>query len=229
MKRVLFGILMMSSLVLPACGDSEEHPKGEEIIEDDRVLAWPDMNHFVQEYVDVERLSIQSNEDYVRVACLGGTIGCYRVDSKFDCSYDGPIIPVETNFSILNEFQKIRFVSDSDFDEQHKAQMSLADIVMFAGASPYDFIAGGYRNAYKWDDTDIEFYKKGVCTYRYGYAPIYKRLSEMEATDYLLIHPDFCLVFLKQPTLSKTHRLTLTITDGKWTNWEVSWQQTFGE
>lgn len=219
-------ILLVLPIVLSACGDSEE-PKT--VIEDDGMIWTSQEGYFVQGYVDVEQLAVEACSGYAKVGCLGLAVDCDRVDNPFDRNYKGPFIPYGTNFSVLNAFQKMKLVSDSDFDEQHKARMPLADIVMFVGASPYDFIAGGYRNAYKWDETEIEFYKKGVYTYKSGYAPVYRVLSEMDASDYRLIHPGFCLVFLTQPTLNKTHNLTLTVTDGKWKNWEVTWRQQFGE
>lgn len=71
------------------------------------------------------------------------------------------------------------------------------------------------------------FKRKALYTYEYGYAPVYRLLSEMDAKDYRLIHPGFCLVYLKQPMLSRTHNLTLTVTDGKWKQWVITWQQRF--
>lgn len=49
----------------------------------------------------------------------------------------------------------------------------------------------------------------------------------MDAKDCRLIHPGFCLVYLKQPTLSRTHNLTLTVTDSEWKQWEITWRQQF--
>ena len=193
-------ILLVLPIVLSACGDSEE-PKT--VIEDDGMIWTSQEGYFVQGYVDVEQLAVEACSGYAKVGCLGLAVDCDRVDNPFDRNYKGPFIPYGTNFSVLNAFQKMKLVSDSDFD--------------------------GYRNAYKWDETEIEFYKKGVYTYKYGYAPVYRVLSEMDAPDYRLIHPGFCLVFLTQPTLNKTHNLTLTVTDGKWKNWEVTWRQQFGE
>lgn len=230
MKRMIFGVFMLLSLAFSACGGGEDEPEQRTVVEIDDGIIWTDAPKcFVQEYIEVTGLSAEPRSGCARVGCLGRTVEAHLVRSQFDCSYEGQYINPSTNFAVLDDFRTIALVSDSDFDDQHKAGTSLADIVMFAGASPYDFIACGYRDACNWDDVDIEFYKRGVYAYEYGYAPVYRRLSEMDAADYRLIHPGFCLVYLEQPTLSKTHNLTLTVTDNKGKAFTVTWRQAFGE
>lgn len=230
MKKMIIGVFMMLSVVFVGCGGSEDEPQQSTTVEIDDGMIWTDAPKcFVQEYIEATGLKAEPKSGYAKVGCLGRTVEAHLVQSRFDCSYEGKYINPSTNFAVLNAFRTMKLVSDTDFDEQHRAGISLADIVMFAGASPYDFIACGYRNAYEWDDTQIEFYKNGAYTYKYGYAPVYKVLAEMDATDYRLIHPGFCLLFLKQPALSKTHNLTLTVTDDKGTVLKVEWQQRFGD
>lgn len=228
MKTIGYLFALAIPLVSAGCGDDEK--PGQQVVVMDDGIIWSEMPPcFVQEYVEVKSLSAKPQSGYVALNCLGGRVEAHLVMSEFDCTYNGKYISPSTNWAVLDDFQKITLVSDSDFDEQHKAGTSLADVVNFAGASPYDYIARGYKEGYDWESSDIAFYLDEAKSYEYGYAPVYGLLSEMTAEDFRLLEPRFYLEFVLQPTLGKTHNLTLTVTDTSGEKFTVTWQQQFGE
>ena len=227
MKKILLAIIAMVLIAFFACSSDDNSPEQvviEDVPEDGAITSM----YYIQCYIKASKIVGYSCSGYASIGCGGEKYYSEEINSQFDRSYNNDIVPYST-CSVLNVFRKIDLVSDSDFDEQHKAGASLADIVRFAGASPYDFIARGYKNPYAWGKTDPDFYKNHKIYYEYGYDPVYERLSEIDPKKFELIDPLFYIEFEKLPSQSKTHNLTLTVTDDKGKTLTATWQQTFGE
>lgn len=96
-------------------------------------------------------------------------------------------------------FEELSIVSDDDYDENHPAGTPLDDIVEIKYDSYRPFIESGYK------DTST------------GSGPFYartetKRISDIVPEDAIFMEPkSMVLIFPDRPTLSKHHRLTLTI------------------
>ena len=162
-----------------------------------------------------------------------------------DLTYDHTVIvfPWDDYWShqsfSADDFISVNITSDSDYDEQHPAGASLADIVRFVSLSSYQFIRNGYI-AYDWSSSNI----KDLYTDLYGvtirsdnkttsgpggFYPLNKLLSELQPDDLKVFGPGVkegwedkgmllaYLFFEHPPTLSKTHTFTVTMTtdDGK--------------
>lgn len=171
---------------------------------------------YIQDYIEVENLSVRGNSKYLSVVGQGKSISGNSLCTYYnDRSYNREIVPHSTE-AITNCFTAIDIVSDSDFDERHKAGASLADITFLAGASPYDYIQSGYTKTFDWKNAPLFFEQDQLYKwYNPNDSPIYIRLSEIDNRDLILLNPIFFLTFESQPTLSKSHRLTLTIIDEK--------------
>jgi hypothetical protein len=108
----------------------------------------------------------------------------------------------------------IDVVSNADFDEQHPAGTSLADIISLYGDTAKPYIDSGYTEY------------KGL-----NYYPIRKILSEITPDDLILFGDGrFTSVYLhfdSQPTLSKEHTFTLTVIDDEGTTMSDSIEKTF--
>ncbi len=232
MKRILLGIVMFLSFFPVACSDDDSGQEKKPIEIEGPIDGMMLSKYFIQLYLDVSKLAPSPQDDCVAIDGRGQKLPCEEVDSKFDCTYNQNILPFST-VAIFNAFEKVELISDSDFDEQHKAGSSLTDIVWFAGASYYDFIADGYKNDYSWKDAQTPaFYSDHNAHslyYKKGFAPVYGRLSELDANDLRLLAPTFYLEFKSRPTMSRTHNLTLTVTDNKGRTLTATWEQQFGE
>ena len=117
------------------------------------------------------------------------------------------------------DFSAIRIVSDSDFDAGHAAGTDLGDIVHYVYFSPKKYIDSGYIDEFDWATADGlagRFYATQASRFEY---PIEKLVSELTPDDLILlgVHSLGGLQFETNPTLSPTHRLTVTMTtdDGR--------------
>ena len=110
-------------------------------------------------------------------------------DTVYNSSYFMP-----TN-AVGVDFEKIEITSDMDFDSGHKAGESLADIVMFHGKSPWEFIQAGCPDS--WIMESKEFKR------------IDKKVSEITPEDLKLIEPYFTIEFLRQPEQPGIHTITI--------------------
>jgi hypothetical protein len=111
----------------------------------------------------------------------------------------------------------ITIVSDADYDDQHPAGTSLADIVTYDSQSSKPFIDNGYV-MHEWDENDKgKFYYYSNTNVRPFY-PVCKKASELVADDFQLIYDPIdnvvgYIYFDALPTLEKTHNITVTFTD----------------
>lgn len=117
-----------------------------------------------------------------------------------DTDYNGPI-----SFSTYGPgaymffsevIKSISVVSDADYDAEHPAGTPLDDIIYFDGSTPYYYIQNGYKAP-----PDMEADQKS------RYTRIYKRLSEINDGDLILISVFGNFEFKALPTESNTHKL----------------------
>jgi hypothetical protein len=113
----------------------------------------------------------------------------------------------------LNSIASIEVSSNADFDHEHPAGTPLNDIIRFMGKSVYEFLQSNYTNKYDWENIPEEYRKERTFRGAFYEFPRYKLLSELTPEDMRMQTTDFgVLHFEKEPTLSKTHELTITIT-----------------
>jgi hypothetical protein len=118
----------------------------------------------------------------------------------------------------------IEIVSDADFDEDHLAGASLANLVIYDGQSSKPFVDNGYQ-MYHWEDSELyPSGHKNMDKFPYHsnvsvrpYFPVYKKVSELTAYDLMLIYGSnemvYGYLYFPVPTLSKRHNITVTFTD----------------
>ena len=152
--------------------------------------------NFIQEYLIPESLSYSSYSDEFRFdgiwisdgAALERMLEKYG-DTVYNRAYYKP------TYAVSADFKKIEITSDMDFDSGHKAGESLADIVMFHGKSPWEFIQAGCPDS--WIMESKEFKR------------IDKKVNEITPEDLKLIEPYFTIEFLRQPEQPGTHTFTI--------------------
>ncbi|MDR2894509.1 MAG: hypothetical protein LBU97_03505 [Alistipes sp.] len=99
------------------------------------------------------------------------------------------------------DFISVEVVSDAHFDETHPVGESLGNVVMFKSGSCKPYIDRGYMGE--------------------KYIPIEMPVSELEPENLILLGNQFndiaLLEFDREPTLSKMHNITVTMTadDGR--------------
>lgn len=145
-----------------------------------------------------------------------------------DLSYNtqmGYIVGTHWGHAYAEDIASINVQSNSDFDEQHPAGISLNDVITLVSVSPKKFIDSSYQQTYNWDTNLSESFKSESKSQNFGngefslhYHPIEKKLSEITSSDMVLAGFDiYCYAFLlfdSAPTASKEHKLTITIRTG---------------
>lgn len=142
-------------------------------------------------------------------------------DMTFNCEHtlvgsspENPGIIAYPNVNIVS----IDAVSNADFDEEHPAGTSLSDVIFFSPWwSAKKFIENGYV-----DDTDIDINDPVI------YGMTYKSLNSFTGNELALIGSGDIrwkdtalligsLITYKNPSMSKTHAITVTVTfeDGR--------------
>ncbi|GHU87238.1 hypothetical protein FACS1894153_4750 [Bacteroidia bacterium] len=153
-------------------------------------------------------------------------------------SLDSPIWS-GAHFALSPDLANINIISDMDFDEFHKAGDKLNDIINLLSFSTAPFIRSGYVSLYHADTSNSEYYYYAILSLSRNRAfPIKKSLSEITISDMELMGGGFnwylehntpiaYLFFTQEPTISKTHNLTVTITlsDGRF--FEKNIEKTF--
>ena len=139
---------------------------------------------------------------------------------------------------VAADYTAIEIVSDTDWDTEHPAGTSLADIAMFYSASPIRYIQSGYSREYDWSDTPMPGYvykhmqnwthlrlRDGIYKGKTPFYPVKKLASELKPEDMVLLGsgdlmygsrggrtPIGFLEFTTRPTKNKTHNITVTLT-----------------
>ena len=127
-------------------------------------------------------------------------------------------VPQDRGYSVCyaNLFTSVDIYSSADFGDI-KAGESLADIVMFRGATAKPFIDNGYSWAGIMDRARIEMFYAELGEYRRyfedqipnGAIPVFKPVSELTPEDLtLLCCPKVSLRFMELPEI-KEHTLTI--------------------
>ena len=164
--------------------------------------------HFVQVYVIPNELrlrEVKSADTYViGVDFFGEYAGGEQKEELArrynDLSYNRKLVP-STNQALSDPLSWIDVTCDRDFDEEHLANESLGDIVMFKGASPYDFIQRGYKTA------------PGTV---YAYEEILMPLNEVNVDNSKMLVPWKChLNFLADPATAGEYLFTVTVQVGE--------------
>ncbi|GHU86852.1 hypothetical protein FACS1894153_4470 [Bacteroidia bacterium] len=151
------------------------------------------------------------------------------------------------NIGFNTNIISINIKSDKAFDEYHSIGQNLNDIVQILSLSSLTYIESNYKQEYNWSQTEKDsliskdsFFLKSDfwnTNYKY-YQPICRYLSEITTEEMQFMYvqkfnfpgyipPLFYLHFTQEPTISKTHNLTVTITlrDGR--IFEKSIEKTF--
>ena len=143
-----------------------------------------------------------------------------------DMSYNRTIFinindPVDRRYDYIGtDFISISVVSDSDFDAEHAAGSELGDVIRYASYSPKKYIDSGYTEEFDW------VYSEGLARAVYASDalahgvptalehPAEKLVSELTPADLTLLSTKSlgAMQFERLPTLSQTHRLTVTMT-----------------
>lgn len=141
------------------------------------------------------------------------------------CNYWGDTsynrwVPQDPSRSICyaNMFTSVDIISSADFNDI-KAGESLADIVMFRGATAKPFIESGYVSGPHWWEYDGEMMQElGHHGIDYwidtNFYPILKPLSELTPEDLTLLSANFMSIrFMEVPEI-KEHTLTIIFREG---------------
>ena len=136
-----------------------------------------------------------------------------------------------------SDLLSVKVYSDRDFDAEHPAGSSLADIIRFLSCSPKEYIASGYKSLYRYDPELVSPGFRSTWGYYYGrpdketseYYPVDKMLCDIVPEDLMLLGPDvaynpqrahmkfFSLFFEKLPVVKDSHVITVEVTtdDGR--------------
>lgn len=189
-------------------------------------------NHYIQTYIDVtDIVQVINNNDGIIFSAIGQMyLGSDFCDKFNDVGFNRQMADFTTS-CILNHFVKIDLVSNSDFDQTHRAGTSLGDIAYFVGGSAQQFVKCKYADdcRFRWGVDNPESHKKiaGVgLWYHYGYSPLYIKLQDISGECLKLSSDTFGISFASMPTLSQKHTFTLTVTDcnGKEVKVSFDWE-----
>lgn len=202
MKKYL-SILLVSLSLLVSCQKEETYY----------------LRSFVMKYMDAQSISLReySNGISIRADFLS-SLGDFQSTGQLRESYDAlcrkhndmtfmrkkTVFPYSWTTNIGIDFLSIDVISDSDFDAEHPANTSLADVVIFSSHSLKPFIDSGYES--KYDGRE--------------YHPFKDVISNLSSEQLILLGKDNyigSLTFNAEPTSSKTHKFTVTMTadDGR--------------
>ena len=120
---------------------------------------------YVGRYDDLTKITLVRNEGdavCIDVKSDFDAQGCYRPgDEKYrdlcrkhgDVGYNRKIAYLSGRDVVYNasDLLSVKVYSDRDFDAEHPAGSSLADIVRFLSCSPKEYIASGYKSLYRYD------------------------------------------------------------------------------
>lgn len=220
-------ILIAVSVLFASCSTVAEQADSEDLAVIDGTTY---STHYIQQYIDVDALSVATGASPFRIHCTGASYGADRFADRYgDNGYDG-LIAINSTRAILNCFTEVDLFCDRDFDERHKAGASLGDIAFIAGVSPYRYVKSGYTQTYDWRNECPDAFAANALPLNYisPNFPVYRRLSEIDGEDLALMERTFYLLFETQPASGGLYGMTLTATDEKGRkievrfDWEVS-------
>ena len=192
---------------------------------------------YVCQYNEFKKISASQIDNGAIVVGVNGFSMFYNIDSKGeekrifdslcvkhnDLSYNKEIryIMALPNQYLACDFTSINVTSDADFDDVHPMGSSLNDIFRFMSWSPYRYILDGYiyyeEEAKKVSDTFKDFYGEYWFDHEKeeGFKyPVDKMACDIDPDDMTLLG-EISICVLKaesNPTISKQHNLTITLT-----------------
>lgn len=189
-------------------------------------IKWPNISvNYINTYMDTDAVInatqvFPSDVSYVTVWLYGDRI-CYdpegpkgrfkELSEKYnDLQYNQRILEPWGYEALADEFMSIDVVSDRDWDAEHPAGTSLANIITFLSSSPYRFIQSSYTDAYDWVNAPEEYINLRLGNGP-GSWPIEKPLNELTREDLILTAPQFILHFDSLPASEQEHNLTITL------------------
>jgi hypothetical protein len=231
MKRLLH-IIVISTLIVTLSGCKDGREKGQRVY----------LHSYIMEYFETQGIIFTPHSnpyDVIGMEIGRGEVVCDYVDKgekqvlyealskKYgDISFDRtvtfythyPPYPSAQAYSLVS----IEITSDTEFDENHPAGTSLADLVTISYSSVKPFI-----------DSDYKGYQ-GPVSSRYE-TNFKKPLSEIGRDDLQLLYfgevnntkANISLLFERQPILSKEHLMTITCTDDRGRVFTGSIEMTF--
>lgn len=216
MKRLIF--ILMISVILPGC----EKRAGDEIYR----------RSFAMVFYETGSMELMTNPDNKTILnfiiSLNNSIGSYKDTGSRKTVYDAlcqkhgdmtynreEFVPFgrEPSFLAYNPIS-VDIVSDANFDEEHLAGTSLADLIIFSSFSSKPFINSGYVE-HDWGENEIWYSHMAG---KQPYYPVHKKVSDLTIEDLTLLYGfgstiNGALYFQSLPTLSKVHNITVTFTD----------------
>ncbi|NDV70365.1 hypothetical protein [Dysgonomonas sp. 25] len=209
--KTIYNILLFACLILAfsSCHSTEDEPISGAFYSE----------NFVQAYIIPDRMEISVRDyghlqSFIYVKFYGTEIDNMSdaheeqfslYSQKYgDTHYNQKLVPF-TNWAMGEDIQTIDIRCDKDIDSEHPTGTSLNDVIKLFAASPYRFIQNDYK---KLDDYQIPEDIEGL-SFREGYYPVYKLLSDVTVSDLTLLAYDYYLDIL--PSLS-TGEYNFTIT-----------------
>ncbi len=232
MKWLLFIVL----LAMLSCSEKIGSEKGTDIY----------FRSYVMYYWDIKDLELKDNPEKGLISCsmvIGDYVGGYAdtdmshkttydalCEKHNDMKYDRVVrrFSLDPNIDYLcADIVSIEIKSDSPYNASHLAGSSLADIVILDSYSAQPYIDNEYV-MYDWGEQEsllVHHDKSG----KKPYYPVYKKVSDLTSLDLMLLGAGSCQYykywhyrlgvfrFQSSPTLSKTHKFTVTMTadDGR--------------
>ena len=203
MKKYLFILMFAGLFGCTICDDRESPTETGTTFSKYFIWSYIEANDYTLEYAghygkghiigvhfEGEEVSLNNNQErYMEYANF------YN-----DVSYNGNVLPY-ANISLVSSIVSVDIVCDRDFDAEHKAGESLADIVRLYVETPYEFIQYGY--VYNGDYDHL----------KYGYRYVGIPLEEVCVDNSLLklIHESASLRFSKLPLSKGEYNYTITI------------------
>lgn len=218
MKR--FIIILVCATTMFGCHEVIEGPNGDGIFTKHFISSFSNATSVIlrEGYADTEGVGVfmiwpgegsgHRNDNYYFGLCD------YWGDTSYDriVSQDPSRTPCYANM-----FTSVDMVSSADFGDI-KAGESLADIVMFRGATARPYIEHGYSDfGYyeKWDYMRKELGNSMYYDINTEFQPVLKRLSELTPDDLALLSVRFMSIrFLELPEI-KEHTLTIIFREGE--------------
>lgn len=116
------------------------------------------------------------------------------------------------NYALADSFVDIDIVSDAEYDDEHPAGTSLADIVRVSFRTFYPFVSGETKHA--------------------SSEEVYKFVAELTFEDLTLVEvgdDTFAFHFETPPLSAQQHNFTITFITDEGVEYDYTWYMDFGE
>lgn len=140
-----------------------------------------------------------------RVPVFNGLAVLYK-----DTNYNKKLMP-GYNRALTSMLDTIQITCDKDYDEQHKAEASIGDMVTFCATTPYHFIQRGYREEEYPNQKYPDYWQRMWMHQVKGYEPVEMPANEFDKEKTLLTYPFCHLYFKKRPQHGGDYTFTVSI------------------